>query len=115
MLSISVSRMPLTSSASVPSTTSIIPFFKNSSSILPAASSRAKSPSLRLTFDNSIILFIVSPGSTLFSLKGSANDLIPAIKPDSLLEQSTAESEPPIVIIAEGASRKFNNAGTPPF
>ena len=52
---------------------------------------------------------------TLFSLKGSANDLIPAIKPDSLLEQSTAESEPPIVIIAEGASRKFNNAGTPPF
>lgn len=80
-----------------------------------AASSRAKSPSLRLTFDSSIILFIVSPGSTLFSLKGSANDLIPAIKPDSLLEQSTAESEPPIVIIAEGASRKFNNAGTPPF
>ena len=29
--------------------------------------------------------------------------------------KSTAESEPPIVIIAEGASRKFNNAGTPPF
>ena len=83
--------------------------------MLFAASSSAKSPSLRLTFDNSIILLMVSPGFTVFSLNGSAIDLSPAIKPDSLFEHKTALNEPPIVMIADGASRKFINAPTPPF
>ena len=51
---------------------------------------------------------------TMMNLQ-SAIDLSPAIKPGSLFEHITALNEPPIVMIADGASRKFINAPTPPF
>ena len=92
----------------------MIPFFKNSSSIPFAASSRASRPSFRPTFDSSIIFLIVSPGSVAFSLNGNANDLNPAIKPLSLFELSSELSEPPIVIIIDGISIKFPSNEKPP-
>ena len=110
----SVSRIARTSSGSVPSTTSKIPFFRNSSSRPLAASSSASSPSFRPTFARSMIDLMISEGSYFFSLNISIKDFRPFKKAGSLKHASVDPIEPPIVIATDGISMKFRNASMLP-
>jgi len=110
-----VSMMPRTSSGSVPSTTSITPFFIKSSSISLAASSNASNPSFLATFERSMIFLIVSAGSSAFSLKVSVIPFSPLMKSGNLCAASTPEIEPPTVMMIDAESTMFFKASNPPL
>ena len=110
-----VSMMPRTSSGSVPSTTSITPFFIKSSSISLAASSNASKPSFLATFERSMIFLIVSAGSSAFSLKVSVIPFSPLMKSGNLCAASTPEIEPPTVMMIDAESTMFFKASNPPL
>ena len=114
MLFISVSRIPRTSSGSVPSTMSIIPFFIKSSSRFPAASSRERSPSFLATFESSIIFVIISGTLTLTCLKISVILFKPPTKFAILTDIIVAKTDPPNVISADAGSRKYPRPLIPP-
>ena len=107
--------MPRTSSGSVPSTTSITPFFIKSSSISLAASSNASKPSFLATFERSMIFLIVSAGSSAFSLKVSVIPFSPLMKSGTLCAASTPEIEPPTVMMIDAGSTMFFKASNPPL
>ena len=108
--------MPLTSSGSVPSTIRRIPFFINSSSNVPATSSKARSPSFLATLDNSIILLIVSAGSSLGSLNAVPTLFKLLIESFKVYDVTSDDNEPPNVIINDGKSMKLSvSADAPPL
>ena len=107
--------IPLTSSGSVPSTTSMIPFLRNSSSIPFAASSSASSPSLRAVFDKSMIFRMTAAGSCGTSLNVNVILFRPAIKSWSLLDANVPDMEPPSVIMIEGKSNILKRPEAPPL
>ena len=109
----SVSKMPRTNSGSVPSTTSMMPFFRKSSSIPFAASSNASKPSFLAVFDKSIIFLITCDGSCTSSLNVKVILLIPPMKSGNLLEPNVPEIEPPSVIIIDARSNILINPATP--
>ncbi len=98
----SVSRIPRTSSGSVPSTISIIPFFRKGSSTSFEASSKARRPSFLATLAKSIIFVITAPGSMDCSLKTIDALFNPVRKSGNLYEANVPATEPPIVIMTDG-------------
>ena len=109
----SVSIIARTSSGSVPSTTSKIPFFKNSSSRSPAASSSESNPSFLATLDKSIILRIIAVTSKEVVLIAREKLFRPPTKSAIVVEASIAAKAPPNVMIAEEASKKYLTPPTP--
>ena len=105
----SVSRIARTNSGSVPS------FFRKSSSIPFAASSRASNPSFRPIFDKSIIDLIISDGFVEVSLNANEIDLNPLIKSASLKLPSVLLKDPPNVIATDATSINVPNALVPPL
>ena len=113
ILTSSVSRIPLTSSGSVPSTIRRIPFFIKASSRSLAASSKERSPSFLATLDRSIILVIISGILADSVLKIKVKLFSPPMKSGNVTDAIVAMNEPPKVISMDGGSTKNPIAAIP--
>ncbi len=98
VLTSSVSKIPLTNSGSVPSTIRRIPFFRKSSSISAAISSKESNPSFLATLDKLIIFWMISGVSIADFFMIRENDFNPLTKSFIVPDANTTEKAPPIVM-----------------